>query len=345
MYRYLVTKNFDGGNVATSRLTENWNPFLVNNESYTSRNLANRGYKKVIDNAKEYISAEMLSKIWVEDESKPETLQKVYDKVTEMDEKELRYLTEEMFHNINPNTGEADMTGREVEAKNIALAVLTETFPPQQDAKGVWHFNPEGVVSLGEVLDFISAVDSGSNTKKGRNQSIDNVSTESDYFNVGYNMCVDSYSSPLYNLYNRADLLEPITQSELAYVIVFCLDKYRKKYGTAYEGRRLGIKSDWENLQVYLDKYEDMSRYKVYSNKGDDKWNISIKPYIKENISTLRSQMREGVVDIPLPYVLALVELNENNEVKQKKRLNPSHEVSRSDLMSLIPLIVELNKE
>lgn len=83
---------------------------------------------------------------------------------------------------------------------------------PQYDRSGNIFINPNGAVSRSETISSLS-------TGIERVDSVDDVSEENDYYNVGYNDLVDSKDSNFYNVYSRQDLSSNIRRFELAYML------------------------------------------------------------------------------------------------------------------------------
>ena len=80
--------------------------------------------------------------------------------------------------------------------------------------------------------------------------TLDRVSGVEDFFNEGYNKCLDSVASPFFSLFTRSELLTPLTLAELAYIIVVCFKDFRDVYGSVsgFSGNGnpvVGISLDW----------------------------------------------------------------------------------------------------
>lgn len=249
----------------------------------------------------------------------------------------LREIAVEMFPLMNPNTGESDMDEGAFYAPYVPLVVLTGCMTPQM-REGEAYFNPDGVVTVAEFLDGLNAIKFGCNANNMRRKSLDNISIESDYFNEGYNSALRGISSPLFNLYTRAELMTPITRLELAYITVICwsqfIDKYNNLYGGAYY---LGVTFDWETPSSVLAKYKDGFDYKVSRISISDEYDVTsldVKDYRSDRtMEEYRDDLRHGVAAIPLPMFMSMLELGVLDLfMYEDGRLDPLREVSRGEL-------------
>lgn len=245
-------------------------------------------------------------------------------------------MASDMYPNINPLTGQPDVTGKEYYAKYIPLVSLTGCVAVQTH-DGQAFFNPEGVVTVADFLDGLNALSHGANSNKTRQKSIDNISDTEDYFNEGYQSCIRSMSSPFFNLYTREELMKPITRIELAYITVLCwtrfVDKYNNLYGNAYD---LGVNVDWYSPGTVLEHYTDGFDYKVSCIRLDKEHGIislNIKDYKSDRSMTeYKADLRNGKTPIPLPMLMSLVELGAIGVWHFDKALNPLSEVTRGEL-------------
>ena len=225
-------------------------------------------------------------------------------------------------------------------SKYIPFTVLSGVIPSQVSADNKSYFNPEGTVSVAEFLDMLNAINNGSNANKVRAKSLDSVSYESDYFNEGYNMCLNGVSSPFYKLYSREELEKPITRIELAYLTVICWSEFTR-YGHIYGGKYpFGVNIDWTCPSVYLDKFQDGYDYKVYKRRlrGTDVVSIDLHDYLSKAPATLtmsefKNSIKSGATAIPLIMIMSLLELDALDLFYfEGGKLNPLAEVSRGEV-------------
>lgn len=250
---------------------------------------------------------------------------------------QLRKTAVEMFSGVNPLTKERDVLKHSKFTSSIPIVVLTGAFPPQLDEENNSYFNPDGCVTVAEFLDSLNAIKFGSNSNRTRKKSLDNVSDSKDFFNEGYQSCLDCYSNPFYNLYTRKELLQPITRIELAYITVICWSEFRKKFGLINEGDYSGISFDWYNTKEILSDFDDGLDYKVsYASVSDydEVHSIYLGDYLKEgSISELKERIKIGVSCIPYPMFMSLLELYSLGVFYfEDLRLDPLKEVSRGEL-------------
>lgn len=255
-------------------------------------------------------------------------------------------IAEEMFPGVNPISGEPDIDREKFYAPYVPLVTLTGCMTPQMKDDSAF-FNPNGVVTVAEFLDGLNAIKYGCNANNMRRKTLDNISTERDYFNEGYNSALRGISSPFFNLYTRAELMTPITRLELAYITVICwsqfIDKYNNLYGGSYY---LGITFDWEVPHDVLMKYEDGFDYKVsrYSVSDEhDVISLDIKDYRSDRtMEEYREAMKRGVSAIPLPMFMSMLELGVLDLfMYENGRLDPLREVSRGELCYFLARIAK----
>lgn len=250
-------------------------------------------------------------------------------------QKELSEIATKMFPNINPKSGRIDVSGNEFFAPYIPLIVSTGCIPAQE-ADGVEYFNPDGVVTVAEFLDGLNAIKYGSNANNSRKKTLDNISTEADYFNEGYQALAHSISSPFFNMYRRSELLRPITRLELAYLTVVCWKPFMNKYRFYGNDYYLGINVDWEAPADVLDNYEDGFDYNVSRVSVDNERSITsldIKDYMGgRTITQFKASVQSGESAIPLPMFMSLLELGVLDLFRYTgDRLDPIREVSRGE--------------
>lgn len=356
IYRHLVTKSFDWGLVSKSLILDNSSVFTKLEKKYG--NVDRKDYsEEVIKSFPDKISLGMnLSPIrdLIKDN---EDLEKVLLNGTEIkslsnifkdkdswailsDEEvdnRLREVASEMFSLTNPLTKDKDVFRSERYASSIPIVTLTGTFPPQVDEENNTYFNPDGCVTVAEFLDSLNAIEFGSNSNQNRKKSLDNISDEKDFFNEGYQSCANKYSSPFFNLYTRLELLQPIIRIELAYITVVCWSEFRKKFDSIFTGKySLGVTLDWNTAGSSLSDFEDGFDYKVSKRLVNDNkvLSINIKDYISDkSMSEFKSKLKEGVVAVPYPMFLSLIELDSLGLFYFKdSRLDPLKEVSRGEL-------------
>lgn len=249
----------------------------------------------------------------------------------------------EMFPDINPNTGKVDVSGNEFYAEMIPKGVISTIITPQVTKNGTTFFNGEGTISIAEVLDGINAIENGSGSDK-RHLSLDNVSTESDYFNEGYNKCCWGYSSPFFNLYTRAELMNPITRIELSYIIVMCSGLFLSIFGKQYD---MGITFDWLRPRQVISEFSDWAKYNVSLITNEGAPQFDIREY--KSSRTMQSfllDIKSGKSAIPLPMIMSLVELGVQGLFYfEDYMLSPMKQVSRGEVMYLLTKIATYNKQ
>lgn len=262
-----------------------------------------------------------------------------FDDIFESDEtrEHMCEIAEEMFPGINPNTGRRDINVNSFYAPYVPMVVLTGCMTPQMQ-DGEAYFNSDGVVTVAEFLDGLNAIKYGCNANNMRRKSLDNISTEADYFNEGYNSAMRGISSPFFNLYTRAELMTPITRLELAYITVICWSQFMNKYNNLYGGSYyLGVNFDWEAPGEVLSRYDDGFDYKVSRISVDqdhDVISLNIKDYISDRtMEEYREDLRHGVAAMPLPMFMSMLELGVLDLFHYEDgSLSPMREVSRGEL-------------
>lgn len=228
----------------------------------------------------------------------------------------------------------------------IALATGTNTIPPQINANGEIIYNPDGSLTFAEFIDSLSAFVSGMNSEK-RRLSLDKLSTKEDYFNAGYNACVNRYSNPLFNTYTRAEFKKPITRLEMAYIIVLCWDKYRSFFTSKHD---LGISFDWSAPKDILSKYEDGMKYKIRKTVIDvvsDVVSLDIRDYLDGNsVTDYLNNVQAGTEPIALPMFMSLVELFEAGIFTSSDGcLHPMYQVNRAEWAYTISKLAQYNRQ
>lgn len=270
--------------------------------------------------------------------------------------KSLSDLSVSMFHKVNPKTGAEDVKHSDVFAPYIPFVVVSGALPPQLDFSSSTYFNPKGTVDVARALDSLNAISEGFASNKCRKLSIDYVSNDSDFFNEGYNKCLDTVASPFFRLFSRSELLTPITMAELCYLIVVCFRPFREVYGSVngysdVNKNNMGIALDWEHpkkiLREYRQKFSDLSDYVVtrcsietYTKDDEVKsvLDINIKSYLNGRTMTdFRSDLLSGKSALPLPYLMSMLELiNAGILNVSGKELAPLREVSRGEFSQIL---------
>lgn len=249
----------------------------------------------------------------------------------------LREVAREMFPLNDPRTGDRDMPPGSFYEPYVPLVMLTGCMTPQL-VDGEAFFNPNGTVTVAEFLDGLNAIKHGCNANNSRRKTLDNISTEADYFNEGYNSALRGISSPFFNLYTRAELVTPITRLELAYITVICWSQFMNKYNNLYGGSfYLGVTFDWEAPNEVLSRYADGYDYKVSRISVDDELDVTslnVKDYRSDrSMEEYRADMLRGVVPIPMPMFMSMLELGVLDLfMYEDDRLDPLKEVSRGEL-------------
>lgn len=198
------------------------------------------------------------------------------------------------FNNINPLTGEPDIKEDSEVAPFIALATTFDGIAVQE-YEGKYYANPDGVVSIAEFIDSLNALDFGLSSLD-RAISLDYVSGCDDYFNHGYRRLCYGHSSPFFCLYEREELLRPLTYGELAYIYVVCW----RGLGSVYGGDTyFGVNLDWQSESsgsVVLDANGVVS--------------IDLKDYRSDRtMQEYIDDLANGVSPLPLPMLMSHMEM------------------------------------
>lgn len=241
-----------------------------------------------------------------------------------------------MYPFNNPKTGKQDLVRTAFYSRYVPLVIMSGAMTSQMEDSRC-YFNPDGTVTIAEFLDSLNAIKYGSNSNRTRKKTLDNISTEEDYFNEGYNSCLRGISSPFFNLYKRSELLQPITRGELAYITVLCWSRFIEKFNAVYGSTFfLGINFDWENPQEELAKFEDGFDYKVSKVCLDTEYDvisIDLHDYkTDKSMSDYKSGIKSGLLPISLPMLMSMLELNKLGLFQYGSRLDPLREVSRAEL-------------
>ena len=393
--RHLVTKSFDSEDQVRDSLIVEGAPYVFQLESnLDNRNMEtlNEEVSVVFDEnlpeefnlSKELISGKDAVKkcpvgsIICDENGNVKPLSQLYDfRVTELDEfskvlpvnttfnlifenKDMKdYMLgvcDKMFPYTNPLSHTRDVNPDDYYAPYIPLSILTGVLTPQLDDNGHAFFNPNGTVSVAEFLDSLNAIKFGANSNLHRKKSIDNISTEDDYFNEGYQECIRGISSPFYNLYTREELVRPITRLEMAYITVICWNRFIEKFNNIYSNPYyIGINFDWEHPYEYVSKYKDGMDYKIsqiYTNKRFKVISLNVKDYKKGiSMTEYKADLLYGKRAIPLPMFMSLIELGTINLFKYNEEpnvessdlyLNPMKELSRGELCYFVTMLAKL---
>ncbi len=268
-----------------------------------------------------------------------------YTKELPFNEVEMTNLARDMFPDVNPMTGQADITGDMYYTPYIPMVVFTGVIPPQEDG-GHSYFNPEGVVTVAEFLDGLNAIKYGCNANRHRKKTLDRISNEMDYFNEGYQDCVRGISSPFFNLYTRGELLEPLTRFELAYITVLCWTQFLDKYNSVFGGRYyLGFNFDWEYPVEELNKFEDGFDYGVSRCTSDDNAKavvLDLHAYKgNQSMTDYKRGIKAGSNALPLPAFMSMVEVGILGLFNYGGRLDPLKEVSRGELCYFLSMLAK----
>ena len=254
---------------------------------------------------------------------------------------------ESLFPHINPNTRNKDIQSGTYYSYMIPIVTATGVVPPQQDEKGRYYFNPNGVVSRADFIDMLNAIKYGSNQHSKYKTSLDRVVRQEDFFSAGYDALVRGYSSPLYKLYTKRELMSPITRAELAYITVVCWKEFTKDIPLRGGRIPVGVHVDWEQPKIYMRKFSDASKLRI-ARKRSDKIELDkdvqsmlltdIKPYRgNRSMTEFIKQIRSGNALLPLPMFMALVELDYMGMFYfANKEIAPVREVSRGEITFFI---------
>lgn len=252
----------------------------------------------------------------------------------------LRGIATDMFNKENPLTKTVDVPYDAFYTPTIPLIVGTNTMVVQEK-DGVHYFNPNGVVPIAELLDGFTAIKFGANSNRERKESLDKVSNVNDYFNEGYQECVNGYSSPFYNLYTKEELLQPVTRLELAYITVLCWRRFLEKYDALFGGAfELGINFDWLHPADVASMFKDIESYNIGVLRNETgAVRLNIKDYLvqssgeKLSMKNYLKLVKNGKAPIPLPMIMSLIELGVLDLFYfEEGYLNPLREVSRGEM-------------
>lgn len=252
----------------------------------------------------------------------------------------LRGIATDMFNKENPLTKTVDVPYDAFYTPTIPLIVGTNTMVVQEK-DDVHYFNPNGVVPIAELLDGFTAIKFGANSNRERKESLDKVSNVNDYFNEGYQECVNGYSSPFYNLYTKEELLQPVTRLELAYITVLCWRRFLEKYDALFGGAfELGINFDWLHPADVASMFKDIESYNIGVLRNETgAVRLNIKDYLvqssgeKLSMKNYLKLVKNGKAPIPLPMIMSLIELGVLDLFYfEGGYLNPLREVSRGEM-------------
>ncbi len=265
--------------------------------------------------------------------------------------KELDRLTEialEMYPATNPNTGVADVPANYTYAKYIPLVISTGAMTSQK-LGDTEYFNPEGTVSIAEFLDGLNAINYGCNANNKRKKTLDNISNVSDYFNEGYQAVCRGFSSPMFNLYLRSELVKPITRVELAYLTVICWERFIQHFTCRYGGvYYLGVNFDWENPYEYTSRYSDLANVNISQiilDAENDVTSLNIQDYKGKdrNMTEYKKALEEGVSPLPMPLAMSMIELGVLGLFPfTHGELCPMKEVSRGEFACFLTRLAEI---
>lgn len=256
----------------------------------------------------------------------------------EINSEEFIKTAKEMFPDKNPNTGKEDVSGKEFYADLIPQSIVSSVITPQVSENGSTFFNGEGTITIAEVLDGLNAIENECNSDKTRHTSLDNVSSESDYFNEGYNKCCWGYSSPFFNLYKREELMHPITRLELAYIVVMCSGVFTGVFDKQYD---MGISFDWLRPRVAISEFDDWNKYNISVISIDNAPKYDIREYkLDRTMTQYLGDIKSGRSAIPLPMIMSLVELGVQGLFYfEDYKLSPMKQVSRGEVAYLLTKI------
>ena len=276
---------------------------------------------------------EVLKEIGYKKHSLSEVLQSSIDEETLLD------VAKKLFG--KPLRGKVDINGEEFYANYVLQTVMTDTLSMQWDGSDS-YFNGEGTVSLCEVLAALGSVCG----KHIKGTSYDNISTEKDFFNEGYNACCWGFSSPFFVFFTRPELKRPITRLELAYLVVICAQLIPIYTETGSLGRTF----QWLHPLEYLTAFSDYQDYQISLVSKNDVISIDVKDYLDKNAeNTGKITMEEfingigtGKYNVPMPMLMPLIELITQGKYKiEGEELAPLRQVSRGELCYMCCKIAE----
>lgn len=188
---------------------------------------------------------------------------------------------------------------------------------PQYSKDGSIHLNPHGTVSRGEVLGLL-------NSNGVEQDSLDNVSKGSDFYNRGYNALVTDGDANFYNVYTGSDLVKPVRLSELAYMIAHFHD-YADDVLIEY------------SLTSTLDKVysgNDSSMSLKLELPVDDTLSFLLPSEGYSSIDNYYEQVESGVASIRTELLLLSFTLT--NQVPYDKVVSPLNMVSRLEFATIV---------
>jgi len=240
----------------------------------------------------------------------------------------------DMFSDYDIRRGRQDITGDEFYTSKVPMGVASGAITPQIDENGVTLFNGDGSITIAEVLNGLGIALLGDSSTKDAKKSIDNICYESDYFNIGYNLLCSRYSSVFFNLYERGELLRPITRMELAYLIVACSGVYP----SIHENHIMGVSFDWVHPESNLSDYADINDYNVSLVTYSDRPSSNIKDYLfGRSMTELVADIKTGLTAVPLPMIMSMVELGKDKLFfYEDSKLLPLRNVTRGELCFLL---------
>lgn len=260
-------------------------------------------------------------------------------------EEELLEEASDRFPGINPLTNEPDIDKSAYYTKFIPLVVNSGLIPPQKNLDGVEYFNPNGTVSVAEFFYMLNAIKYGSSGYENGRTSIDGVVASKDYFSEGYNSIVDTPANPLYHLYSRRELSEPITRAELAYITVVGWKEFRgrrKLHGGRFS---TGLRVNWDTPARYVGKFKDGKTLKVskkvidvmdLSENDVDLQDIDLKNWFKPlglKFKSYLTNVKRGKSALPLPMLMSMIELDVLDLFYYEgSLLSPLRQVSRGEM-------------
>lgn len=241
---------------------------------------------------------------------------------------------------------------------SMVLPILADALSMQISPAGEFCFNPNGTITRAE---FIYMLDRCTNIIESKEckPSLDRVCNGTEYFSRGYSKLVDTYSSHLFGLYNRGELIKPIKRAEVAYIIVLCWSYYieniRDRCYDIGESTKQGYIAEWCNPYTYSPLYSDIDGV-VFSSEYYSTVCISSEEDTTQVLSTKLQDykhgksmecfldgVRDGEIEFPVPLFMPLVELDMLELLpKCGCELEPLRDISRGELCDLIMRILNL---
>lgn len=256
-------------------------------------------------------------------------------------------VAEGMFPCMDLVTGERDIDRDIYYTEMIPLVVLSGCIFPQVSDVGT-YFNGGGTISIAEVLYGLNAVENGRGSSIYRKASLDGVSAEGDYFNEGYNACIEGYSSYFFQLYRREELFAPITRVELAYLFIVCYSTFADKSNLVCNSEYyLGLTLDWGDVSEVLSGFSDGFDYavsKVVVDCEHDVVSLDLRRYRGDcSMTEYREKLISGEFPIPFPMFCSLLELsNLHLFCFEGMRLDPLREVSRGEFCYFLTMVAKM---